>query len=89
MEAGCGEREAYEAGCHVAVMRDVDRIMDRYYGRRGDTSGRFYGVITASGRDAYETVCRRSRELTTQHLSRFAPDVLARLREMGSNGRNE
>lgn len=78
----CGERETYDVGCHLAVMRDVDAVITRYYGRNPlDERAILLGVITASTREGYELLCKRMRQLTTRHLSRFAPDVLQALRE--------
>lgn len=85
----CGERPVYDWGCHLAVMRDVDRIVDNYYGyRRPNPRARFLGAIIASTGDAYALAWRRSKALIVFHLKQFAPDVLRALRE-GAKAKDE
>lgn len=84
--ARCGERGVYDIGCHTAVMRDVDAVIARYYGRApGDPRAVLLGVITECTRGAWELAIERSRGMATRHLSRFAPDILTTLQERARN----
>lgn len=80
--ARCGDRETYDAGCHVAVSREIDAIFNRYYGAfPGDSRATIYRATLDAARAAYQLQVKRSRAVISSHLSRFAPDVLQALRE--------
>lgn len=86
VQEACGGRTEVDAGCIYAAQRAIDRVMDRYYGkRRGDQAALWWGLITEQNTYVLETVRKVAARLITRHLQRFDPELLAALKEMGRN----
>jgi hypothetical protein len=78
------EQDTFTVECYHRARREMQPVLARYYGRYpGDTTARFYQHTVAMGRLATERAVKLSRDLLSRHLSRFAPDVLAYLKERG------